>query len=135
MLGQDFTKPFRSAALMACLAASCAASAAAFAQADSASAIAALRSAASAGNADAQVTLAGLLDTERTVRNDEALDLYEKAARSGNRLAQRRYLEMQSRPAPKAAVPLRAFTFTYRGRRSARTAPRPTSHPAATAIR
>ena len=83
----------------------------AFGQSGRDSALTSLRAAAAAGNVDAELSLAGLLDQDSRTRNDEALGWYEKAARSGSRVAQRRYLEMRSRPAAPAAVPLRAFTI------------------------
>ena len=89
--------------------AACTFSAGSFAQADRDAAIAALREAANSGSVEAQVALAGLLDTDPEVRQDEALGWYQKAARGGSRVAQRRYLEMQSRPAPRLGVPRGAF--------------------------
>ena len=101
----------RFAMLIACVAGACTYSGDACGQAGRDSALTALRAAATAGNVDAELALAGLLDHDSKTRNDEALSWYEKAARSGSRVAQRRYLEMLSRPAAQAAVPLRAFTI------------------------
>ncbi|MDP9123186.1 MAG: hypothetical protein M3N82_01050 [Pseudomonadota bacterium] len=97
--------------LIACVAGACIYSEDASGQAGRDSALTALRAAATAGNVDAELALAGLLDQDSKTRNDEALGWYEKAARSGSRVAQRRYLEMLSRPAAQATVPLRAFTI------------------------
>ena len=103
--------PIRLAVLLACAAGACMGSTEALGQTGRDSALTSLRAAATAGNVDAELTLAGLLDQDSKTRNDEALGWYEKAARSGSRVAQRRYLEMLSRPAAQAAVPLRAFTI------------------------
>jgi TPR repeat protein len=72
-------------------------------------ALTALRSAANAGDAHAQLALGSLLDRGGTERDDEALQWYEKAARSGDRVAQRRYLDMLARPARKASATPRSF--------------------------
>jgi TPR repeat protein len=71
--------------------------------------LAALRSAANAGDAHAQLALGDLLDQGGAERDDEALQWYEKAARSGDRVAQRRYLDMLARPPRKAAAASRGF--------------------------
>jgi TPR repeat protein len=99
----------RRSVLALCLGAACAFSGDAFAQVSRDSAVVALRAAANAGNVDAQLTLGGLLDRDPKVRDDEALGWYEKAARGGSRVAQQRYLEMRSRPAPTLAAPRGAF--------------------------
>jgi TPR repeat protein len=72
-------------------------------------ALAALRSAADAGDVRAQVALGGLLDRGGAERDDEALQWYEKAARAGDRVAQRRYLDMLARPPRKDAAPSGGF--------------------------
>lgn len=99
----------RSTFLVFSVIAACAFSASSFAQVDRDGAIAALRTAANSGNVDAQVALAGLLDSDPRFRDDEALEWYEKAARRGSRVAQQRYVEMQSRPSAPLAVPRGAF--------------------------
>ena len=101
----------RSTFLVFCAVAACAFSASSFAQANRDVAIAALRTAANSGNVDAQVALAGMLDADPKIRDDEALGWYEQAARRGSRVAQQRYLEMQSRPSAPLAVPRGAFVI------------------------
>jgi TPR repeat protein len=56
-------------------------------QATRETALAALRTATQAGHVDAQLSLAQLLDVDPGQRNQEALSLYERAARAGNRVA------------------------------------------------
>ena len=79
------------------------------AQATRDQALAALRAAANAGDVHAQVTLGSLLDRGEAERNDEALQWYEKAARSGDRIAQRRYMDMLDKPSRRPASPSAGF--------------------------
>lgn len=72
-------------------------------------ALTSLRAAAEAGSPDAQLALGNLLDRDGTQRNVEALGWYERAARSGNRIAQKRYLDMLARPAPQTSEPPKSF--------------------------
>jgi hypothetical protein len=72
-------------------------------------ALTALRAAANAGDVHAQLTLGSLLDRGKTERDDEALLWYERAARSGNRVAQRRYMDMLAKPPRKTALPSAGF--------------------------
>jgi TPR repeat protein len=72
-------------------------------------ALSALRSAATAGDVDAQLALANLLDQGQAERDDEALRWYGQAARSGNRIARRRYMDMLAKPPGKTNVSAAGF--------------------------
>ena len=89
----------------------CASGGGAFAQASREAALTALRAAAGEGNVDAQLALGGLLDRDAKVRDDEAQAWYERAARGGSRLAQRRYIEMRARPDASPGMPRGAFVI------------------------
>jgi hypothetical protein len=80
------------------------ASSSAYAQGNRETALTALRSAATAGDVDAQLALGSLLDQGQAERDDEALRWYEAAARAGNKVAQRRYLAMMAKPPRKASA-------------------------------